>query len=99
MKVVLIWELNPEELNAYLIENPTEEQLDVLKTANNQMVNGTDSPEAEKAVLKLSDALGENEDYCDPDGDPEWRCIWNDKQVEFPITGPIDMIFKSGFYL
>lgn len=99
MRVLLIWELNPESVDAYLINNPTAEQLDVLAKANGTMLNAAPNREAEVALGKISDALCTLEEHCDPHGDLAWKCIWNEKKVEFPVQGPISMVFKSGFYL
>ena len=96
MKVLLIWEENPENVKAFMIENPTAEQLQVLEEANGTMIN---SDEDTEAAMKISDALSERIDWCNPEGDPKWYCIWNDKNVEFPVQGPIDKVFKSGFCL
>lgn len=93
MNVLLIWENTPEEVKAYLIKSPSAEQLEVLTKANGTMIN---VDEDVTAVNQIMDAISPSEDYCDPDGDPSWRCIWKDTKVDFPINGPIDKVFICG---
>lgn len=96
MRVLLIWEENPENVDPYVIDNPTEEQLAVLEEANGFMMNGDE--EVPPALFKLSDALCSNIEHCDPEGDPKWKAIWAGHLTQFPVEGPIAKVFKCGFY-
>lgn len=45
MRVLLIWEENPEGCKFYVIENPTKRQLQVLEVCNEKFVNSDDLEE------------------------------------------------------
>lgn len=86
MRVLLIWEDVPENTYAYLIENPTEEQLEILRAANGKYI-GTDADDS--AVQAINRALG--------DDDSAWNSI--KCRVEFPVEGPIDLVVIMGCIL
>ena len=95
MRVLLIWEMLPEEVQAYLIEDPTDEQLELLRKANDTFVNLDNDVEH---ALILSAAVTTLE-YADPIVDAKWHAIWEKCLVKFPVEGPIDLVVNSGFYL
>lgn len=95
MRVLLIWEVIPEGAEAYLIEDPTQEQLDMLLAANEKYVNGG---ETDKAALTIGATLLDEKDAF-PDVAKKWLGIWKECRVEFPVKGPIDLVVVSGFYL
>ena len=95
MKAVLIYELIPEETRAYLIEDPTEEQIRVLEACNDAVINRDDLTEEMRI---LCSALGPKED-AEKSLPEEWVGCWADKLVEFPIRGPVDRIYLFGFAL
>jgi len=93
MRVLLIWEALPEEVKLFVIEDPTEEQLSVLRGANGKYV-GIDDYGGDLMVLNT--AVG-GLDCADPDVDAKWAGLWDRCEVECPITGPIDLVVRSGF--
>lgn len=95
MRVLLIWEVIPEGAEAYLIENPTQKQLDILITANGKYIN---SGETDKAAYIVGSTLMDEADAY-PNVTKEWLGIWEKCRVEFPVKGPIDLVVVSGFYL
>jgi len=101
MKVLLIYQTVPEDTKFYLIKDPTEEQLRMLKEANNKFVN---SDELNDAMIYLSEALmpikyKRDRDVLEQSIFKDSLCIWTDKEVKAPIEGPIDKVFISGFVL
>ena len=95
MKVVLIYELIPEETRAYLIEDPTEEQIRVLEACNNMIIGHDDTTE-EMSIL--CSALDSAENAYEGIAE-EWIGFWAGNLVEFPIQGPVDRIYLFGFAL
>ncbi len=96
-KILVIWSLMEYELEpfAYLINDPTDEQVELLRKANGQIVNCTE--ESEEALI-LCAAFEERENII-PEVEEKWCGIWHDCRVEFPIVNceGIDMIIFSGF--
>lgn len=92
MRVLLIWEMIPESAEAYVIQDPTQEQLDTLLAANETYI-GTDDDDA--AALIISTAIGDKAD-ADPYIDEKWHAIWEKCRVEFPVKGPIDWVVITG---
>ena len=94
MNVVLIWN-DPENLNGYLIKNPTEDQLRVLRAANGKMIN---YDECTNEMECISEALAKNPEDCGYDDVPEeWRCVWANCKTAFPNEAQVDAIFTMGF--
>lgn len=96
MKVLVIWDMVPEDTHAYLINDPTEEQLKVLMDANGKIINVHDDTES---VSLINDALSNKKEWCLDETPDEWKCIWTDCKVNFPIEGPIDLVVYTGFAL
>ena len=95
MKVVLIWEMIPEPSEVFVIEDPSEEDLKILESANNRFIN-LDEPEDVKAVLLISDMICSNPiGWVDKDN--ENNGAWASYKSGFPVNGPIDKIFSCGW--
>jgi hypothetical protein len=107
MKVILIHSLLPETTEAYLIINPTKEQIKLLETVHNVVfnVNGT-TEEQEDAYDKLSAALAArpaemlfntlNESI------KPWAGIFADGIINIADINkyaPFDKIYLTGFLL
>lgn len=96
MKVLLVWDLLPEEIKFFMIENPTSEQLLYLNEADGNFANGEGENNGTEylnfAVIDPSYADGDEPDFCDVG-------VWYDKEVKSPVNGPIDKVFHSGFIL
>jgi hypothetical protein len=45
----------------------------------------------------LNNALCENLEWCDSLIDEKWSCLWSKCKVDFPVSGPIDLVVHSGF--
>lgn len=95
MKALVIWCEMPETVTAYLLKDVTEEQQAILREANDTYVNSDDDCIGAEI---LSTAFGNAADG-DPNIDKKWHGLWNDCEVSFPITEPVDLIICSGFYL
>lgn len=95
MRVLVVWVGFPEEIRPYVIENPTEEQLEVLKKSNEKFINIDRDVEH---TLILSTALGSHEN-ADPTIGKEWHALWEKCSTSFPVEGPIDLVVCSGYYM
>jgi hypothetical protein len=93
MKVLLVWTVEAGENRTYLIEDPTEKQLEVLEKAHDAYINLDDQVDSTKLVAGAVDG-----DDFDPDAEPEWKGIWQDKEVKGVVRGPIDMVVVSGWF-
>ncbi len=99
MNVLLVYEMVPDEVKFYLIENPTEEQITTLAVACGSYQNGSDnSKKVEIALEKIGDAVTSDE-YVNDCQHPAWACIWNQNQIKLPYHGKIDAVFNCGFLL
>lgn len=98
MNVLLIWEVVPEYVKLYLIESPTEEQLELLEKANGFIINVDGDEEKEEASMKINDMLAIKDDYCQVPGE-SYNCIWVGSQVKTPYKGKVDRVYRSGFAL
>jgi len=95
---LLIWERNPEGIDVYLIPNPTDEEIILLRSAHNTMINCSDDSSAAQII---NDMICEEKEYCI---NPEAK--YNGKWVNYKLESntltesiELDMIFKSGFCL
>jgi hypothetical protein len=94
MRVLVIWCEIPERTIAYLLEDITTEQHQVLLDANNTFINSDDDCAAAEI---LSTAFGSVEN-ADPKLDKKWHGLWHECEVPFPVSD-IDLVVCSGFYL
>jgi hypothetical protein len=92
MRVLLVWDENPERVVFFEIDDPTEKQLRMLEMANGKYINGDEENEG---LLYVNAAVYEPDDFSDEDH----AGIWASKEVETPVEGPIDRVFLSGFML
>jgi len=92
MRVLLVWDENPERIRFYLIEDPSKHQLEMLEIANDKYINSDDDNEG-MSFLNIAIEDGE---YGNGE---EHAGIWKENEVETPIGGPIDRVFHSGFVL
>jgi hypothetical protein len=83
MKVLLIYELVPDETKTFVLTYPTDEEAEVLKKAAGQYMN-TDSGGPE---VKLVDEWVRE----------KWRD--KEVNHSAPLHGPFDMVIMCGFYL
>jgi len=86
MKVLLIFELVPEKTYAYLIEDPTTDELKTLLASAGVYVGLTSSKEEEAPVMKVNEWIAEH-----------WKKFNVD--ADKPIRGPIDHAVICGFVL
>jgi hypothetical protein len=98
MNVLLIWHSNDQEPQGYLIEEATEEEIDVLKKASNEVMGICGlSEDKDDALCKVMDALLDNKEYA---SNKDWACRWVNKKVKFPLKtkkNKIDIIVMSGY--
>jgi len=85
------------EFELYLIDNPSQEEIDIIKAANNALVN---SCTENQASLKLYDSF--NDDSKPLSRDHKWIGKWLDKKIYItdaaPIEQQIDLIVFSGIF-
>jgi hypothetical protein len=83
-----------EEVTPYVINNATEEQVELLMKANNTFINI--DRDVEHALVLMS-ALCSRED-ADPAIDKRWHALWEKCNTTFPVDGPLDFVVCSGYY-
>lgn len=95
MRVLLIWEMVPEDLLGYVVTNPSQEVLEVLGRANGSRINTDCNEVVEKALWRLHDAICADDDcHSNPD-DPIRGCF---NKVSFPVE-KVDKVFVCGVVL
>jgi hypothetical protein len=90
MNVLLVYDCGDLNIKFFLVDNPTEEQLLFLGEANGKYVNSDDF---NKGMGFLSDAICDTPSYCE---NPEYACIWADKEIRTPLDAKIDKVYYSG---
>ncbi len=98
MKVLLVWQLFHGDYGAefYLIDNPSESDLEHLRKANSKIINWHDDTTDAETVY---DYLTIEESYCEmPNAadNGKWAKFEIDVKNGNPITDRIDMIFTCG---
>jgi len=91
-KILLGWFMHPDELDFYVIENPTKVQRQVLENACGQMINIDEYTEdAKKIMLALTEDkyVEETKNYIEKELIP-WVGIWN-KLEKIPWTKEINL--------
>ena len=71
MNVLVVYEEVPEEVSFYLIEDPTEEEIETLDKANGTYVNGDDQNQSTLNVIGAFNTVADDEDEDDEDEDDE----------------------------
>ena len=114
MRILLVWQEIPESTKFYILENLSEQELDVLAKSHGGLINSTsNTDEQETALSFVSFALtdpkyaGESkEKYAaqfEFKGDIDfWLSRWFKNEIDeatLPIRGPFDQVFVSGFIL
>jgi hypothetical protein len=104
MKVLLVWQMVPEEVKWYMVDGPSSDELAVLSTAHGQFINSTRTKPAAAAALDLISAALSKPEYAEYiEGQAKsWIGIWLGKEVpeeSLPTIGLIDKIFTCGFLL
>lgn len=95
MKALLIFDMSPEELSLYVIDNPSPEELSTLNAANGKWVDT-------EAVNEVMDFICKVDDHCQTPGKPS-NCKWSVCKVE-PENGKgiqekVDVVYCCGFIL
>jgi hypothetical protein len=103
MNVFLVFEMVPEDMKAYFIQNVSDEDLDILDKANGKYIN-TDSDS--EAVSEILDFVSEDI-YCE-DPDKETNGKWLKDEVKYSgKKGPffdaseyrIDRVYMCGMIM
>jgi len=105
MRLLLIWEEIPETTKFFLRENPTEQELAILKAAHGGLINTMDISAKQEAALDFLNAALTDPKY--GSNGVEGQAItflhrWHDKQIAMetlPDLGPIDTVIWAGFCL
>lgn len=101
-KVLLIWNESPEEVKFVNLENPTSEQIEVLKKVNGSYINTDVDVEIQTELDKINIALSKEEvpehyNHIDVNA---WKGIWADnfiKTEDLPSHTNWDAVFICGF--
>lgn len=101
MRVLLIWELVPEQTKFFAIE-PTEGELEILEQANSGFINTVDvNPLQEQALEFVNAAISSNSTGFEGAA-LAWVGRWVEKEIEpgsLPTIGSFDKAFNCGFIL
>lgn len=94
MKVLIVYELNPDGCEFYLVE-VDEKQVDILKKCHNRFINSDDMNEE---MEYLSIAISEKQDLYDGDENLPHASIWLDKRIDRsePFKVEADLIVYTG---
>ncbi len=98
MKVLLVWQIINGAYGAefYLIDNPSESDLEHLKSANDSFINCEGETEH---VNVINQYLSSKDSYCETPGainNCKWYKCKVDAQNGVQITNRVDMIFTCG---
>ena len=109
MKVMLVWELVPTDIEFYIIENATESEIEKLKNIHLQMINNTDDEDVMNDLDYVNLSIGnpKYEDGCEDfmkeiGFDKKRYGQWFKYKVEddSPIDiKDVDLLISSGFLL
>lgn len=100
MRVLLVWNVIPEAIYAYVIEDPTPEELRVLKATHDCYLNNIDDDKSIESLMRVNAALAD-----DPRGfegeQLNWVGRWTKNKVKLsaarPLQGPFDLVVLTGF--
>jgi len=99
MKVLIIYEIIPDETLVYVVDNPCEALLTLLHAANDSYINAGEGEGVDASnVINMEACL---EDKYLPNG-YERQFPGKFQQIkisELPNAGPFDKVFHTGFYL
>ena len=96
MRVLLIWEDIPETTRFFVIDDPSDKELEYLEEANGLFINADDETDGLQYVYTA---------ICNPEYAGDYvtyldfckASVWFHKEQESPIDGPIDKVFWCGF--
>lgn len=99
MKVLVIYELVPEDTLCYVVENPCDKLLKILHTANGNYINIDDGEGVEASdVINMEACL--KDEHLPEDYERQFPGKFQQVDIEdLPKAGPFDMVFHTGFYL
>jgi hypothetical protein len=100
MRVLLVYQLMPEEVRFYLIEDATEGDVAFLERLHGKFLGAEGMEEYEADMEKLSDMLMEDPENCE-DPSAAHCCAWKDYFVR-EDAGPVanvDCVITTGMYL
>lgn len=107
-KILVVYELIPEDVEFHLVETDDQEVIDVLKLCHLHYLNYGCAPENQVALEKLNFMLGERTDQnleqCKEDGyDHRFVGLLNGTKIEksaepFSFDGPVTVV-HTGFAL
>lgn len=95
MKVLIVYEANPDGCEFYLVE-ADEKQVDILKQCHNRFINSDDMNEG---MEYLNIAISEKQHLYDGDENLPHASIWLDKRIDRsePFKVEADLIVYTGF--
>ena len=104
MRVLLVYQNVPENVDWYVIENPAPDQLSVLASAHGSFTNAVGTSAVAEAALDLISAALSEEQHCEHlEGQARsWIGIWRSKSIpqeSLPDCGQIDKVFTCGFLM
>jgi hypothetical protein len=95
MNVLIVMEEIPENIKFFLIENPTDKELQMLQQANNTFINHDSNVATNNVVSAFSP--DEYKDTCECD--EGWAGKWNKCEVKTPIVKQIEQVYNVGFFV
>lgn len=98
MRVLLICESSSYGSSYHLIENPSDDDLEILRQANGKMINVDEDAEV---VNKIYDFLCSDPENCEYKDDVR-NCQWSDTKIEVEngtfLAESIDLVCFCGWY-
>lgn len=96
MRVLIMFEEIPESLMAYVVVDPTEEELVVLEAGAGKYINDNDNGDANIVM----DWVQKKDEFCSEVG-AIGNCKWKDCEVTIdrPIEGPFDKVYVMGIHM
>jgi hypothetical protein len=102
MKALLVYEMIPDEVQYYVLEDLGDEDIAILDDANGKYINIDEDYELD-SVSKVSDFIAPDESYCfEENKGKEGNCKWHKFKVEITkgecSIGSVDRVYVCGFY-
>lgn len=102
MKVLLVWCEIPELPKFFAIENPSEEELGVLRTAQGLYMNSDQLNRSQEAALSRINAAVMKSGEGFAKAVQPWVAKWLPFEIEIqalPDAGAFDQVYNAGFML
>jgi hypothetical protein len=99
MKALLVFEMMPEEVSYYMLDNLSDDDIAILDDANGKTINVGDDTES---VEMINNFLSEEDKWCSEPG-KEGNCKWSKAKIEITnggcSIGAVDRVYVCGFQM